>query len=636
MPESGSPAGQTPWPTEDVPDDVSVAPDSPSQNALEQNSAPTQWPGVDNDVTLGDLTDGNLTGEDRTEVFSWPTDDEPTLVCTQPDSPPTVPASARPDLSAPVSNEQARLDPPTLQFIGPTSAGSVPAGPGELPTIRIRIPQPEPKQADTPAEPAAEPEQTHDTDKSKDTPQPQRKHRKLLITGIALIVVIGAVIGVGLVAPGSIPGLQALGIGAPSTSPAPTPADPAFKIQPVADTSAQPTAQGITSALASLATNPALGTLTGSVIDPTTGTTLWQRDAGKPLTPASAGKLLTTSAALLTLDPQSRLTTKVVAGPDPQTVVLVAGGDPTLSSLPDGQESAYPGAAHLDDLVSQVKQHTGGTVRRVVLDESTYSGDTTAPGWQNADIAGGSFAPIKSIMLDGGRSKPKESEPPRSATPDLDAAREFAKRLGVDPSQVSTGTAPVGAQTLGAVASAPVVDLIANLLQISDNVLAEAIARQVAIATGAEPSFSGAAAAVLKVLKDNNFDLTGVTMVDGSGLSTMDRVSAKLLGSILAAAGQADQDSRTAKLRPLLYSLPVAGGSGTLADRYTSGASLAGRGWVRAKTGTLDSVNTLAGVVLDADNRVLVFALMSNGSNADAGRAALDAIAAALRGCGCH
>src|SRR5207247_428660 len=124
--------------------------------------------------------------------------------------------------------------------------------------------------------------------------------------------------------------------------------------------------------------------------------------------------------------------------------------------------------------------------------------------------------------------------------------------------------------------------------------------------------------------RDNKFDLTGVTMVDGSGLSTNDRLPAKLLSSILAvAAGPDGSDPRTSKLRPLLAGLPVAGGSGTLADRYKDPNSTAGRGLVRAKTGTLSGVNTLAGVVLDADGRVLVFALMSNGSDMNTGRAAL-------------
>ena len=88
-------------------------------------------------------------------------------------------------------------------------------------------------------------------------------------------------------------------------------------------------------------------------------------------------------------------------------------------------------------------------------------------------------------------------------------------------------------------------------------------------------------------------------------------------------------------LRPLLVGLPVAGASGTLADRY-HGPSAPGRGWVRAKTGTLTGVNSLAGTVLDTDGRMLVFALLSNGPNPASVRPRLDALAAELRSCGCH
>ncbi|MGH3869063.1 MAG: D-alanyl-D-alanine carboxypeptidase, partial [Pseudonocardiaceae bacterium] len=92
---------------------------------------------------------------------------------------------------------------------------------------------------------------------------------------------------------------------------------------------------------------------------------------------------------------------------------------------------------------------------------------------------------------------------------------------------------------------------------------------------------------------------------------------------------------RTVALRPLLVGLPVAGGSGTLADRY-HGPAAGGRGWVRAKTGTLTGVNSLAGIVLDAEGRVLVFALLSNGPNPVSVRPRLDTLAAGLRSCGCR
>ena len=167
--------------------------------------------------------------------------------------------------------------------------------------------------------------------------------------------------------------------------------------------------------------------------------------------------------------------------------------------------------------------------------------------------------------------------------------------------------------------------------------LAEAVAREVAKGKGEEVSFEGASKATMDILRENKFDLEGVTMRDGSGLSTEDRVPARLFGELLGlAAGPDGKDERTAKLRPLIGALPVAGGSGTLDKRF-GGVGAEGRGWVRAKTGTLSGVNSLAGVVLDKDNRLLVFALMSNGGGATTVvRDKLDIVAATLRGCGCR
>jgi D-alanyl-D-alanine carboxypeptidase/D-alanyl-D-alanine-endopeptidase (penicillin-binding protein 4) len=139
-------------------------------------------------------------------------------------------------------------------------------------------------------------------------------------------------------------------------------------------------------------------------------------------------------------------------------------------------------------------------------------------------------------------------------------------------------------------------------------------------------------------LTQNGFDLTGVQLNDGSGLTTLNKIPAKVLSEVLAVAAAPDgKDPRTAKLRPMLGGLPVAGGSGTLASRYGDPTSSVGKGWLRAKTGTLSGVNTLAGLVLDNDGRLLVFALMSaSGADFKTVQAALDATAATLRGCGCR
>ncbi|MFD4644122.1 D-alanyl-D-alanine carboxypeptidase/D-alanyl-D-alanine-endopeptidase [Lentzea sp. NPDC058436] len=451
------------------------------------------------------------------------------------------------------------------------------------------------------------------------------KSRKPLFVVLSLLVV-AALAGATVYAVNEFGGTKAI-----ETRP---PAAPAV-VQPLVKAAnaggPAPTAAGVQQALAGPAGNGALGTLTGSVIDPASGAALWQRGDTTPATPASSLKILTAAAALLSLEKTDQLSTKVVQGAEPGTVVIVGGGDPTISGAPG--KSVYPGAATLDDLVNQVKAK--GPVSKVQFDLSRYVGEPLGPQWETADIAGGSVAPIVPFMLDGGRVDQSNVNGVRTGSPAQAAADAFAQRIGAP--GATAVAAPQGAPVLGEIKSAPVEQLVDNMMQISDNVLTEAIAREIAIKTGNEPSFAGGVKAVRDVLTKNGFDLTGATFVDGSGLSATNKIPAKLLTDVLTAAAKPTlDDPRTAKLRPLLTALPVAGGSGTLAGRY-GGAAADGKGWVRAKTGTLTGVNALAGMVVDVDGRVLVFSFMSaSDRNPETEvRPALDVMAAALRGCGC-
>lgn len=379
------------------------------------------------------------------------------------------------------------------------------------------------------------------------------------------------------------------------------------------------------------------GRFTGVVVDPVSGRTLWEHTANDVLVPGSTGKLLTAAAALLTLDATDSFVTKVVPGPDPSTVVLVGGGDPTLSTLPAGQQSVYPNAPKIADLAAKVKEATQGRqITTVLIDTQRYTGPELADGWLTADIRGGYITPIRSLMADGGRTDPTEQDGPRVDEPALAAGQAFADAIGA--TTVKEGAAPQGAKAIAAASSAPIGQLVEHLLRTSDNVLAEMLAREVAIARGGEPSFAGAAAQVSAALAQAGLDPSGAVLADGSGLSTDDRVPARLLGAVLAAAAapaQGPQD--TQMLRPMLTGLPVAGGDGTLDDRYARvGESAAGRGVVRAKTGTLTGVSSLAGTVTDEDGALLVFAFMSNGASPVASRPLLDEMAAALSGCGCR
>ncbi|QWF81427.1 D-alanyl-D-alanine carboxypeptidase/D-alanyl-D-alanine endopeptidase [Amycolatopsis sp. CA-230715] len=521
--------------------------------------------------------------------------------------------------------DERRADGPPPQQLPP-----VPPAPHALP-VRIE-PSGElrPAEATTGAEPPAPPPAA---EPGPDVPPKKRKRRGLLIGSLALVLVIA--VGVALALPVVSNRLALPWAPNAPKGPEPSPVPVALQLKAPDTSKAAPTPAAVQAALAGPAGNSALGTLTGSVLDPATGTTLWNRDPGQPLTPASTTKLLTTAAALLAIDHGKQISTKVVQGASPDTAVIVGGGDVTLSSLPKGKDPLYPGGAHLDDLVSQVKNASGGRIKNVQIDLSLFSGPTTAPGLAAGDVPTYTASMVPA-MLDAGRLDPSDDHSARTPNPAADLAKQFADRLGANVAGTMNATAPQGAKVLGEVKSAPITELVSQLLQASDNTLADAVARQTAIATGKPATFEGGAAATLDVLKQHNFDLTGVELSDNSGLSTLNKVPSKVLAEIVgAAAAPEGKDERSAKLRPILVGLPVAGGTGTLASRYADPNSSGGKGWVRAKTGSLSGVNTLAGVVLDKDGRVLVFALMSNGGSTDPSRKALDAIAAKLKTCGC-
>lgn len=385
--------------------------------------------------------------------------------------------------------------------------------------------------------------------------------------------------------------------------------------------------------------------VTAQVFDAATGGALLDRGAATSVAPASTAKLLTAAALLETHAVSDRFTTKVVAGPSAGTVVLVGGGDPTLSAAAPGQPSAYAEAARVTDLAAQVKAKLGSVaVTSVIVDDSLFTGPSTAVGWDAEDAPSTYASEITAAMVDGGRDTPDATT--RSATPDQAAGNALAADLASDATAggassaeaaVSLGSAPAGAAVLATVSSPPVGTLIEQMLSDSDNVLAEVLARQVAIAAGQPASFLGAAAAISSTLSRLGIAV-GSGMKDGSGLSGLDRVPAGVLGQVLLKAVSADNP----KLHPIVAGLSVAGWDGTLVEQGRfAGAAASADGLVRAKTGSLTGVSALSGLATDRDGRLLVFSFVADqvpGGDPDslAARLALDQAAAAVAACGCR
>lgn len=401
-----------------------------------------------------------------------------------------------------------------------------------------------------------------------------------------------------------------------------------------------PTAAGLQAAIAATLADPAVaGRLAVSVVDAVTGEPVLERGADALLLPASTAKIATAVAALTALPPEQRLSTRVLAGAAPGEVVLVGGGDPTLAG--PKAKPGYPAAARLSDLAARARAALGTTpVTRVLVDESLYTGERLGPGWKDTYVTEGSVAPVGPLMVDGGRLRPDRHG--RVLDPALVAGRQLAALLQPGAQvEVSRGVAAPGARELGSVTSQPVPQLVERMLARSDNDLAEALARHVAISQGEPASFAGGAAAVRAALgpflDEVGVGRAAVALVDGSGLSRDDRLAPAALTRLLARVAADDGSPTAQRLSPVLTGLPVAGFSGTLSERYRKPPG--GAGVVRAKTGTLNGVSALAGLVRTADGRLLAFDLTADGVPLGATRraeAALDRLAAGLAACGCR
>ena len=412
-----------------------------------------------------------------------------------------------------------------------------------------------------------------------------------------------------------------------------------------------PTAKGLRQALAGPLSAPALGPQVSALVaNPATGRVLLSERGGRLMTPASTTKLATGLAALAVLGDGARFTTRVVRGAAPDSIVLVGGGDPTLAVKPFPARD-YPQPATLASLAAATARALRAQGRRSVAlgyDTSLYTGPQMAPGWPAAYISAGDVTPIVSLEVDQGRlnaaGQPEDSDDPynlrpRSSDPAGAAASAFAGLLAADGIHVTGApvaeAAPARPATLASVASPPLSAIAAQMLEESNNVIAENLARQVALTTGQPASFSGAAQAVITELRRLGV-ATGIHLVDGSGLSPEDAIAPVTLVKVLELA--ADRPG----YRALLAGLPVAGFSGTLSagESVFGGISGAAVGSVRAKTGNLATVASLAGLAYDQSGGVLVFALMADqvpsAGLLKAAASAIDAAAAALAGCGCQ
>jgi D-alanyl-D-alanine carboxypeptidase/D-alanyl-D-alanine-endopeptidase (penicillin-binding protein 4) len=328
--------------------------------------------------------------------------------------------------------------------------------------------------------------------------------------------------------------------------------------------------------------------------DLTTGAVLYSQNASRPLAPASNEKLPLTYAAFVRLGPTFQIETDVLGdgGQDGTTwggsLVLKGNGDPTLSR-------ADLRALALQVRAAGIRTVTGG----VIADESSYDTRRIVAGWKPSFFIEES-PPLSALVVDRGRAGRYITRTPALAA--ATAFRDALRAAGIAVSgPVRVGGSDDWLEPIASVSSPPLATMLRFMDRESDNFTAEMLLKQLGLVQLDRGTSAAGASVVMQTLAEAGVPMTGVRIVDGSGLSRLDRLTASALATLLKIAW-ADPAIRPA----LLAALPVAGVNGTLEDRLRKPPA---RGRVLAKTGTTRDASALSGYVADR----FAFAVVQNG-----------------------
>jgi serine-type D-Ala-D-Ala carboxypeptidase/endopeptidase (penicillin-binding protein 4) len=396
---------------------------------------------------------------------------------------------------------------------------------------------------------------------------------------------------------------------------------------------------------------------TMTVWDTASGTYVFRRRAEASLRGASTTKVLTSVGALAALGPDHRFPTTVRAGATADEVVLVAGGDPLLSSAdlralaastvgalglaptptdPPVPAPATPGtpdpaaSAPTDTPVTGAPAAEAPAERTITVraDDSLFSGIGQSRGWPNSYLPS-QVRPVGAFARDDRRV--------RDATADAGTFFTSALRaLGVTAIYDGEASAAQDSATVASIPGHSVAEAVSRALLISDNDTAEMLFRHIAVARGLPGTWAGARQALTDTLRELNVPLEGVRIVDGSGLSREGRLTAGALTSALARALSPEHP----ELAGMRGWLPVAGRTGTLKagyKRFNSKPAKCAAGLIQAKTGTLADSIALAGYAAGADGQTKVFVSIVNSRPTRytrvTTRAAVDRATSSITGC---
>jgi len=405
----------------------------------------------------------------------------------------------------------------------------------------------------------------------------------------------------------------------PSPSPTPSPSPSPVK----------------TCSVAEQAANPSLGTLQAVVLNADTGEVLYDRGADSPAATASAMKPITAAAALMSLGPNFRATTRVFAEPSSKTSIsLVGGGDVTLSRLTDGSQSVYRDAPKLATLANQITEWANANgvteISEIILDSTLFAGSAWESSWQRRDQVDGWISEVTALQLDGDRITPSAFTSPKTGMPVFNTGEELRAQLGglAANAVLVEATTPAGYVEIASVQSQPISRWISHILQTSENIESEMIGKLIAVNTGFDGSFSSLDPAVKKSMSATGLDFKNLNIRDASGLSDLNMVTPKFLAELMRLV-----NAEYGEFGLIKRGLPVAGKSATLGGRF-KGAIADAAGSILAKNGYIIGVHTLSGIIYASDGTTLTFTIYALGNVGSDVRLAIDTLATGFYRCG--
>lgn len=323
------------------------------------------------------------------------------------------------------------------------------------------------------------------------------------------------------------------------------------------------------------------------IIDLSDGSTLASHNETASLVPASIMKSVTTAALLESAGPEWRYHTRIyIDGPNDLgylrgNIIIEGACDPTVNSEKE------PFSENLIEEICSALQNQ--RIHRVegsiIIDENNFAGAPHPSSWAKEDMKKYYGTGCHAFNYsDNARGDFAVADP---SSPFINLLKSKLTFLGID---IEDKAMPDGLRTqIHDHVSAPLDEIMRSCMMRSDNLFAESMLRTYGKLQGGDGSTDEAASFEMNLWQNKNLPLDGVNIVDGSGLSRSNRVTANFMSQLLLSMSG----------NPYYASFfPLAGQEGTL-KKFLAGTPL--DSYVAMKTGSMRGIQCYAGYKLDDD-----------------------------------